>query len=271
MAGSLTDYLLLNYDRHALYDRPDWYDFDYIGYKAEAPFYHGVIERGMSEGQVFVELGAGSGRLLQDLLRAKVKCHAVEPNIHMLKACQKMARELSAIEVFSSECAKAHDFLGPPEDPVGFIAFPFNGLLHIHTLAELNEALQHVFQRLPPGGLFACDIMAPAWEVMEVGSVEWGRLDERVSPQTGEPVWTYDRCRFEPATHLMHSELRFIEEGASRGVELYYAQRMWTYQELLGALHHAGFGVEEIYGDVDFAAFDENSPRLLVLAQKPEG
>ena len=112
---------------------------------------------------MFVELGAGSERLLQDLLRAKIKCHAVEPNIHAQKLAQEMAHKLSAVEVFSSECAKAHDFVGPPKDSVGFIAFPFNGLLHIHTLAELNEALQHVFQRLPPGGLFACDIMAPAW------------------------------------------------------------------------------------------------------------
>ena len=64
----------------------------------------------------------------------------------------------------------------------------------------------------------------------------------------------------------MHSELRFVEEGASRGIELYYAQRMDT--RILGALHKAGFAIEEVYGDVDFAAFDENSPRLLVFGPK---
>ena len=95
----------------------------------------------------------------------------------------------------------------------------------------------------------------------------WGRLDERIDPKNGQSVWTFDRCFFEPDTHLVHSEIRFIRTAERSGTELYYAQRMWTYQEILGALAETGFEVVETYGDVDFSTFDENSPRLLVVAE----
>lgn len=258
------------YDRCALYDRPDWYDFDYIGYAAEAPFYHGLISRGLRPNQVFVELGAGSGRLLINPLGEGVKCHAVEPNAHMLQACVATAQSLAVTQTLTSECARADNFKGPPDGEIGLIGFPFNGLLHLYTTAELERSLRHVYQRLLPEGRFACDIMSPAWEVMEAGSVDWGRLDERVSPRTGATIWTYDRCWFEPATHLMHSELRFIGHEDIQGVELFYAQRMWTYQEVLGCMEKVGFEIDEVYGDVDFAAFDENSPRLLISAAKSD-
>jgi len=264
----LQELLNFNYTSHALYDRPDLYDLDYQGYVAEAAFYHQLIERGLTPGQVYVELGAGSGRLLEAPLEQGVKCYAVEPNFNMLQALKDKLRPLEHKRDLSCEQASAHDFAGPMDLEVGLVSFPFNGLLHLFTREELFSSFLHIHRRLAPQGRFALDIMAPAWEVMEAQALDWGRLDERRTADGGVLVYTYDRCYFEEKNHLIHSKLRFIKANATQGVELYYVQRMWTFQEVLAALVSTGFYIEEIYGDVDFSSFDEDSPRLLVVAAK---
>ena len=260
--------LRFDYTVHALYDRPDLYDLDYQGYVAEAGFYHQLIERGLTPEQVYVELGAGSGRLLSTPLEQGIKCHAVEPNAHMLKALTKKAGLFEGKIHLSYEQASAHNFVGPKDLQIGLVSFPFNGLLHIFTREELLSSLQHIHRQLGPQGRLALDIMAPAWEVMGMRELEWGRLDERRTADSGELVYTYDKCYFEEKNHLIHSKLRFIKANAKEGVELHYVQRMWTFQEVLAALVKVGFYIEEIYGDVDFSSYDEDSPRLLVVAAK---
>lgn len=260
--------LRFDYTVHELYDRPDLYDLDYQGYVAEAGFYHQLIERGLTPEQVYVELGAGSGRLLTSPLVKGIKCHAVEPNPNMLEALKEKTGLLEGQIHLSSEQASAHNFVGPKGLEIGIVTFPFNGLLHVFTSEELLSSLQHIHRQLGPQGRLALDIMAPAWEVMSMRELEWGRLDERRTADSGELVYTYDKCYFEEKNHLIHSKLRFIKADAKEGVELHYVQRMWTFQEVLAALVKVGFYVEEIYGDVDFSSYDEDSPRLLVVAAK---
>jgi hypothetical protein len=264
----LQELLSFNYTSHALYDRPDLYDLDYQGYVAEAAFYYQLINRGLTPEQVYVELGAGSGRLLETPLNQGVKCHAVEPNIKMLQALKDKMRPLEQKIDLSCEQASAHDFVGPPDSEIGLVSFPFNGLLHLFTSEELISSFLHIHRQLAPQGRLALDIMAPAWEVMGVQELDWGRLDERRTADEGVLVYTYDRCSFEEKNHLIHSKLRFIKAKATQGVELHYVQRMWTFQEVISALIRTGFYIEEIYGDVDFSSFDEDSPRLLVVAAK---
>ncbi len=263
----LEQLLNLKYRSHPLYDRPDYYDLDYQGYLAEADFYHSLLRRGLDVNQVYVELGAGSGRLLKTPLDNGIRCHAVDPSAPMLEKLKtKTTARVDFNKSLSLEIAKADNFKGPKGETIGVVSFPFNGLLHIYTYEELLRSFRHIANQLHPEGRFALDIMAPAWEVMGARYLDWGRLDERISPTSGETIYTYDCCHFDQETHLMHSKLRFAERYASLGVELFYVQRMWTFQEILGALDKTGFIVEEIYGDVDFSSFEEDSPRLLLVA-----
>ena len=265
----LEQLLKLKYRPHALYDRPDYYDLDYQGYLAEADFYHSLLGRGLDESQVYVELGAGSGRLLKAPLEKGIRCHAVDPSEPMLERLKtKTTKHFGVDKALSLEIAKAANFRGPQGETIGVVSFPFNGLLHIYSCEELLRSFQHIANQLHPEGRFALDIMAPAWEVMGARYLDWGRLDERITPGSGETIYTYDCCHFDQETHLMHSKLRFAGLNASEGVELFYVQRMWTFQEILGALEKTGFRIEEIYGDVDFSSFEEDSPRLLLVASQ---
>ena len=163
----LENLLQYDYQSEALYDRPDYYDLDYQGYLAEADFYHALIQRGLAENDVYVELGAGSGRLLERPLRQGVHCHAVDPSQPMLERLLEKAKKIPQdFSRLTIENAKANNFTGPMSSSIGLVTFPFNGLLHVYEYQDMLRSFQHIYGKLGAEGRFALDIMAPAWEVM---------------------------------------------------------------------------------------------------------
>ncbi len=264
--------LAAHYEQACLYDSAEWYDTDYAGYLAENAFYENAINKCLTTGKTYLELGAGTGRLALRYTQRPIFVHAVEPAISMLERLREKAELLNteAQAKLTTEHATASTFLGPQDRSVGLIAFPFNGILHIHGQQDLTCVLERIKQVLEPRGYLALDITAPAWTDMGGYVRDWGRLDERTHPETGEVFLTYDRCVYAGASRLLHSDYRFIKENAEEGVELRISQYMWTYQEIIFALETIGFDIDEIFGDVDFRPWSEQSIRLLVLAQKRE-
>ncbi len=253
-----------------LYDAPDWYDVDYAGYKAEEPFYKLLATRFVPREGAFVELGAGTGRLLLAIAQEGTRCHGVEPSAAMLRRLDEKIANNAVLPGgwVTTEHAHGQDFEGPDDAVPYVIAFPFNGLLHVHAHDAFDEILANVRQQLHDDGVFALDITTPAWEEMGLGGRAWGRIDERVHPTTGENVITCDRCVYDEATRVMHTTYRFLVEGESEGVALSIGQFMWTYQEVIWRVEQAGFAIDMVFGDVDFAPLVEKSPRLLLAARR---
>jgi len=255
----------------SLYDFAEHYDVDYAGYRAEVPFYCAVVER-MPSGARYLEVGAGTGRLVLPIAATGVPCHAVEPARAMReRLTQKLANETFPPGLVSVEDARAHDFVGPREGTIGVVAFPFNGVQHLHGRAALDGFLTRARAALVDDGLVAFDVTGPAWEEMSAGVREWGRLDERVHAKTGERLFTIDRSVFDDERRVMTTSFRYLGEHDETGVEAFIEQFMWTSQELLHALSRHGFVVELAIGDVDFAPLEERSPRLLVAGRKRSG
>lgn len=260
-----------SYRRGELYDAADWYDIDYQGYVAEEAFYRLMTTLHTNRGRGYVELGAGTGRLLLRYAEQGIQCHAVEPASAMLRHLMMSAqhRQLD-MELLSTELAEAATFAAEPFEP-GVVAFPFNGVLHIHGREALCQVYRHVHERLPANGRFCLDMTTPSWDELHLGGRAWGRPDERTHPQTGNRIFTTDRCHYDPKTRVMETEFRFLEDGAAEGVILSITQFMWTTQEVLSLAIESGFSVDLIFGDVDFSAFRESSPRMLVAFQKRSG
>lgn len=250
-----------------IYEAPEWYDVDYAGYRGEEAFYRLILER-CARGHLVVELGAGTGRLALRFADAGFRVHGVEPAAPMRALLLKKADAAGALDrgTLTVEDATAATF-SPPEAPA-VVMFPFNGLLHLHSRDEMLASFGHVRELLRPDGRFALDCTGPYWDAMLFGPTSWGRADERVHPSTGAKVLTCDRSCYDPATRQMRIDIRYLQDGADEGVQIELLQTMWTWQQVLGALADSGFAVEQQFGDVDLAPFDEGSPRLLVCATR---
>lgn len=251
-----------------LYDAADWYDMDYAGYVGEQPFYQWMVGRYVRDGTAYVELGAGTGRLSIPLALEGFRVHGVEPATGMRDALLDRVSGLpeSAAE-HSVEDAHAHNFLGPGDAPIGLVAFPFNGVLHVRGREALCETFDHIRTRLLEdgweGARFALDLTAPCWETMAWGRVPWGRVDERIHPTDGRRIFTCDAAVFDPQSRVLRTTFRFVAEGETEGAEIVLEQFMWTFPEILSVAQQTGFEAEHLYGDVDFAPFAEGQPRLL--------
>jgi SAM-dependent methyltransferase len=255
--------------QHAtIYDAADWYDVDYAGYRAELPFYSGLLTRHCpAPSACAVELGAGTGRLTIPLVQQGYRVFAVEPAVAM-RALLTHKATAAGVNV-ELEDATAATFVGPRFAAPTLVFFPFNGLLHLPTRDALTAAFSHVRGRLAVGGRFAFDITSPYWESMARGLVPWGRADERVHPRTGRRFVTADRSRYDRTDRVMHIDIRYaFIDGDEAGVQTALSQRMWTFPEVLSVLDACGFDVEDVHGDVDGARFDDGSPRLLACAQR---
>lgn len=249
-----------------IYDAAEWYDVDYAGYVGELPFYVKLCERFVVAGDVVVELGAGTGRLTLPLARNGRRVHAVEPAASMRERLRdKVARHPELQIVVEDGLAET---FGPSSSPPRLILFPFNGLLHISDRPTLDRSLRHIHHRLADDGRFAVDITGPYWETIRRGRIGWGRVDERVHPVSGRRFLTCDRSAYDPASRTMRIDIRYALVDDDVIFQTALTQHMWTTTELLHAVEGAGFVVDEAFGDVDFSAFDEGSPRLLLHAIK---
>lgn len=262
------DLRLARYVTTGIYDAPAWYDVDYAGYRGEEAFYRLVLQAHVKPGGAVVELGAGTGRLALRFAQEGFVIHGVEPAAPMRGLLEKKRATAGiAAQALALEDATAGDFRGPA-GRVDVVIFPFNGLLHVRTRAEMLASFAHVHRALSPEGRFALDCTGPYWDAILYGPTPWGRSDERVHPATGQTVLTCDRSRYDPATRQMRIDIRYLVAGEREGAEVALYQTMWTWQEVLGALDDSGFTVELLFGDVDMAPFDEGSPRLLVSCRK---
>jgi predicted RNA methylase len=258
------------YRRASLYDAPEWYDVDYAGYHAEAGFYSLIASQEVPAGEAFVEVGAGTGRISLGLAREGARVHAVEPSRAMREVLLERVGTLDGdAGRVTVEDARLESFVGPVDERVAVVAFPFNAVLHIWSFEELVRSFRHVAARLDREGVFALDLTAPSWQAMAVGDLDWGRLDERTHPVRGTHIVTIDRSTYRRHDRALVSTYRFLEEGhEDEGWEITLEQRMWTYPEILHALDLAGFELHLVFGDVDLSPFYESSPRLLVSALK---
>lgn len=264
----LEAFTAVSYRRAGLYDEPGSYDLDYAGYSAELAFYRMLVREHVKEGCVYVELGAGTGRLAIPFAREGVRVHAVEPSGGMRRALrEKLRREGPTVAArVSVDDGTAASFRAPASGRPTLIALPFNAVLHLLSHDELTRSFTRVRQLIDGDGCFALDMTGPSWSSMSVGGLPWGRVDERTDPRSGRHVLTCDQTRYDAERRVLESTFRFVEEGAREGLELTLEQRMWTWQEVLYALEQSGFVTERVFGDVDFAPFSEKSPRLLVAA-----
>ena len=275
--------LPIQFVRKKIYDAPDWYDVDYAGYRGDVAFYHRIFAEVSSKKTLsfhagddedredradrVVELGAGTGRLTLELLRSGARVHAVEPSAMMRAVLQEKIAAHGFAHACDVEDSDAGAFAGPLMAP-SLVLFSFNGLLHLRTRSALHEAFQRIYQKLAYGGVFAFDVTSPYWESMRRGSTPWGRVDERVHPHTGAKLLTCDRSAYNAETRTMHIFIRYVDVVANQGIEFILEQRMWTWQEIFDAVVQNGFTPGPLYGDVNFARFQESSPRMLMVAQK---
>jgi SAM-dependent methyltransferase len=238
--------------------------------RADVGFYEG--EASKAEGTV-LELGCGTGRILLPIARAGRTIVGLDRSREMLARCRaKLLEEPESVQArvtLHASDVRAFNLRATFD----LVTAPFRVMQHLTTIDDQLQFMHAVARHVGPRGRFIFDVFNPNFaRLVAVDGMEHDDTPEHVLP---------DGRSFRRAARLTHvrwldqvteTELIYYVAPAPGGAPERYVQsfdmRWYLRAELLHLLARAGFGVEAIYGDFDYASPTDQSPEQVVIARR---
>jgi len=245
-----------------------YYDAENAGLVEDIPAYRLLAER---FGDPVLEIGVGTGRVAVALAEYGLRVTGVEPSEAMLERAREHAQASRAAANLTLHQASMLDFT--LEGRFRLAIVPYGAFQHILTQEEQLAALRRIAAHLEPGAGLVIDqgnlLGAMLADDLPVMTLERTFPD----PETGDTVMqqslkTFDRpTQIETITWVydrMDAEGRIYRQISRMELRHTLAPEM----RLLLAL--SGFHDVEFYGGYDFTPYEEDSPRLFVVAARGE-
>lgn len=244
-----------------------YYDAETAGYSDDIPVYAMLAER---FGGPLLDVGCGTGRVAFALARKDITVTGIDTSRPMLDRAQaRAARE--GIDPAQIEWRLADITELALDEQFGLAVFAYNGFMHLLEQERQTAALRQLAVHLRTGGGLAIDIANPV-EMFRVEDTP-GLVLERLftDPQTGQTVMQQSLASVNRATQVMSLTWIYDRIGPNGAVfrDLIPLQVRYTMAaEMRLLLAQAGFSDIELYGDYDFSPYEEDSPRLFVIASR---
>ncbi len=245
-----------------------FYDIEHAHFDEDVDLYLNFAEACGGQGGQLLELACGSGRLLVPLARAGYSVTGVDTSARMLE----LARRALEVEGLESRCTLVRQDMGAlhlgQKFHLAFVAL--GSFAHLCTRKVQRQALAAVHAHLTAGGTFILDISNADVRYMESmgGQVlhqgTWTMddgtlLTHFVSPASAASAHLLELTHF----YDQHKQGEAVRRTIIR-TQLYLFER--GEMELL--LELAGFAVKEVYGNYDLSPYENDSPRMIVIAEK---
>ena len=208
-----------------------------------------------------LELGCGTGRLMGPLVAAGVRVVGVDNSAEMLAIARaKIAAPLAKfVQADMTTLSLSEAF--------ALCVISHNTLMHLNQ-AQLNSTLQRIAAHLQPNGRLLIDVENPFAMAAIEDEAEFYAEEAFVDPRSGLSVTPYARWQVDLASQITQVSWRYVrEDGESVSAEIAYHYHFpHTIQQLLSK---HGLRLQTTYGDYDRPPFEEDSPRLILIATKP--
>ena len=251
------------YDQIAYY-----YDLTHADLTEDIPL---VLQLAQESNRSVLELGCGSGRLLLPFAQAGITVTGIDNSEAMLsRARQKIAQQSKQTQDRITLLQADMSQFSVAQEKFGLAVVPYNTFMHLDTKTAVST-LRCVKGCLAENGRFLIDLANP-FTIAETPEDQLISLENHlIDPETGDHIlhmssnklnreqqelqitWIYDRS---PA------------EGGSIHRTIAQATYHYRYPHQIDLLlQNGGFKLKDIWGDYDQSPFNEESQRMLVLAQ----
>jgi SAM-dependent methyltransferase len=265
-----------------------FYDLENADFVQDLEFWVGLARE--SQGPV-LELGCGTGRVTQQIARAGVPVVGLDNSDSMLSLARaRLNRQpelaLRARLVYGdmrsfaipastltsqSSAQPEHSDLQPLTSSLQFalVIVPFNTFMHLLTAADQLALLACAHRHLRPGGRLALDLTNPAPAYADPPSetltLERTFRDE-VNHLTIQQFSTHRVDRTGQLAHIVWHYDSIALDGTTRRSLVPLTLRYTFPAEMGLLLDRAGFRLRNLYGGYDGSPLDDDSERMLVLA-----
>ena len=242
------------------------YDLEHAGYDDDLDLYRQLAQ---ATDLPLLELGCGSGRLLVPLAMAGSPVTGLDRSPSMLAraaAAAATAGVADRVTLRRGSMVEADEVIS---SLYGLVIVALNGLLHVATAAEQRQTLAGAHRLLAPGGRLVVDLLNPVpafLQAMEQGvqhEGSWLQAD-------GSRVDKFASRRVFPAGQQIETDLWYDviqPDGTVRRITSTFPMRYLHAVEVGLLLELAGFTAWQIYGSYDLDRYDDESDRLLVIAE----
>jgi SAM-dependent methyltransferase len=226
----------------------------------DLPFWLSLAQR---QGDPILELGCGTGRVLVPLLQAGHAAIGLDNDAHMLAFLRKnLPAGLPAAQVIQADmtCFRLERFFA-------LILLPCNTFSTLPASA-CQAMLRCVRAHMRPGGLFAFSLPNPEL-LRQLPRRSAAELEETLThPEDGEPVQVSSAWQRGGETFLLTWHYDHLLPDGRIERNSTQARHILRSAQVIGqALAAAGLETRELYGDFEGAAYEEESPHLIVVSR----
>ena len=210
-----------------------------------------------------LEIGAGTGRLFLQALRAGADIFAIDVSASMLDILIKKARPGERDRISKQS---ATDFRY--DKSFDLIIAPFRVFSHLVTIQEQRNALNNAWQHLVPGGTLIFDLYVPDPGLLSKGLdkvVDFEKQDEN-----GNIVRRIVSSNSDMVNQLSHTRFRieWTENGVPHAFDWDFDMRFYFRFEIEHLLELSKFGHAIIYGDFEENPLSAISREFIVHCKK---
>jgi SAM-dependent methyltransferase len=240
-----------------------YYDAAYAQHPAVGPDVAFYRDLAREAGGPVLEVGCGTGRVLQAIAAEGLPCTGLDAAPGMLARLTRDAPEVRTV------VGDMRDFdLGQERFALIYSAFrPFQ---HLTTVDDQLRCLGCLARHLAPGGRVAFDVFRPSARIHVVEEPEAIDLEFE---QDGEQVARHTAVWRDAATQVQRIRFRYVasRDGAVvREDETFLSMRWFFRYELEHLMARAGFEVE-IYGDFERGPVTVDSKDFVVVGRRVSG
>jgi SAM-dependent methyltransferase len=245
--------------------RADLYALTHCGNAGDAAFYARVCEGASS----VLELGAGYGRLLPRLARARRSIVGLELDPELLRAAARVVRTLPTRVRTSVRLVRGDMRKFAFEERFEHVILPYNGLFCLLTKSDALACFRSVRAALAPGGTFAFDVWNAEPFHSDVAAARGADDPELVVTlrHAGRTYDVFEQSRIRRAAQRIAVTYTYVPRPSGIAPQISIDQRYYRAAELMSLLGRAGLVVQKRYGDFSGARFTPRTPQLIVIAR----
>ena len=261
-----------------------FYDLENADFVADLDFWVSLAREANSP---VLELGCGSGRVTQQIARAGINIVGLDNSADMLALARAkldhnpkiaarvtlIAGDMTNFEIPNSQpqipnSTLPHSHTPTPQFPL--IIVPFNTFMHLLTAADQLAALQCARKHLRPGGHLVLDLTNPipayADPPHETLTLERAFRDD-TRDLTIHQFSTLRIDRSAQIAHIVYYYDSLASDGTLKRALVPFTLRYTFPAEMSLLLDRTGFKFAHLYGDYSETSFDEDSERMIVMAE----
>ena len=249
-----------------------YYDLIHAGLTDDLALLRQLAEQ---TGGPILELGCGTGRLLQPLAAAGYQVTGIDNSASMLdRLRQKVAGETAVvagrITLWESDLLALDKALWALNQRFALAVFSYNTMMHF-SLAQVETLLRQLRPYLDSGGRVFIDLANPFYLAETAVAPQLTLENHLTDPASGDHVLQFANTRHDETAQICHVTWLFDSSPATGGpVQRAISQMAYHYyypHELELALKTADYTLHHIWGNYDQTPFTEESDRLLLLAK----